>query len=682
MTDATRTILVCSCEDTMSPDLAAIARGCPGARIEAGRDFCRSQIDRAKALAATDTPLTVACTAQRPLFEEVFEETGRQAAVSYGNIRELAGWSDEGTRAGPKMAALLALAAEPPADVPVVTLESEGVCIIYGRDEGAIEAARTLANDLDLTVLLSRPGDIAPPDGAEFPIFRGTIRSARGHIGAFELGVDDFAAPSPASRGALRFGTPRNGATSNCDLIIDLSGGKPLFAADDLRDGYLRADPRDPLAVAGVLAKARDLVGTFDKPRYITFKPDLCAHSRNRITGCTRCLDVCPTGAITPDGDAVAIDPAICAGCGSCAALCPTGAASYALPSADTLMRRVRTLLSSYHAAGGSDAVLLLHDGDHGTALLHALAHFGDGLPARVLPLPVNEMTQIGVETLAAAFAYGAGAVRLLTREKPRHDETALHRTIDLARVILEGLGFDQQSVGVLATDDPDRLGADLRAVPASAPRRIATFLPQGPKRQVQRLALRELHAVAPAPVERIMLEAGAPFGAVTLKSEACTLCLSCVSACPADALTANPDRPELRFAEDLCVQCGVCQKTCPEQAIMLAPRLDFVAIEAPPVSLKAEEPHACDRCGKLFGTRATIARIREKLAGKHWMFAGDNADRVGLIGLCDDCRVAVATENRLDPYAGPQRPRPRTAEDYLKEREADLRRAETEGKH
>src|SRR5262249_2188054 len=117
-----------------------------------------------------------------------------------------------------------------------------------------------------------------------------------------------------------------NGAISRCDILLDLSGGSPLFTAPDLRDGYLRADPGDPAAVLSAVLEARDLVGTFDKPRYITFHDDLCAHSRSRITGCTRCLELCPAGAIAPAGDHVAIDPNICAGCGQCAAACPTGA--------------------------------------------------------------------------------------------------------------------------------------------------------------------------------------------------------------------------------------------------------------------------------------------------------------------------------------------------------------------
>ena len=252
------------------------------------------------------------------------------------------------------MAALIAAAAEPSAEIPFVSFESEGVILIYGRDEAAIEAANLLKDHLDVTVLIRPPADIAPPRITEFPVVKGTIRSAKGYLGAFELTVDDYAQPAPSSRGALSFGPAKNGATSRCDIILDISGGAPLFSAADLRDGYLRADPGDPAAVMKAVLKARDLVGTFDKPRYIDFTADICAHSRSKIVGCNRCLDLCPTGAIAPAGDHVAIDAHICAGCGQCAAVCPTGAASYALPPADALMRKLRTLLTTYRDAGGT----------------------------------------------------------------------------------------------------------------------------------------------------------------------------------------------------------------------------------------------------------------------------------------------------------------------------------------
>ena len=311
MADRPQNILICSCEDTMPLDADAVRRGC-GAQVATADHLCRAQIERFRSAIAGAEPLIVGCTQEAPLFSEVAAELENAAPLTFVNVRETAGWSDQGAKAGPKMAALIAAAAEPVPDIALVGLSSEGVTLVYGRDERAIEAAKLLADHLDVTVLLSRPKDIAPPRATEFPVVKGTIRSAKGHFGAFELTVDDYAAPEPSSRGALVFGAGRNGAVSRCDLVLDLSGGAPLFPAHDLRDGYLRADPGDPAALLSAVLKARDLVGGFDKPRYVTFTPELCAHSRSKIVGCHRCLDLCPTGAIVPAGDHVAIDPNVC----------------------------------------------------------------------------------------------------------------------------------------------------------------------------------------------------------------------------------------------------------------------------------------------------------------------------------------------------------------------------------
>ncbi len=666
-----RQILICSCEDTMPLDAEAVRRGCSGAQVTTAHHLCRAEIDRFRSLAAAGEPLIVGCTQEAPLFSEVAAEQERSSALTFVNIRETAGWSDQSSKSGPKMAALIAAAAEPVPDYPLVSLTSEGVTLVYGRDERAIEAATLLADHLDVTVLIKQPKDLSPPRVTEFPVVKGTIRSAQGHLGAFELTVDDYAAPAPSSRGAMAFGPTRQGAVSRCDLVVDLSGGAPLFPAHDLRDGYLRADPADPAAVLTAVLKARDLVGGFDKPRYINFTEELCAHSRSKIVGCRRCLDLCPTGAIAPAGNHVAIDPNICAGCGQCAAVCPTGAAAYALPPADTLLRKLRAMLTTYREAGGSRAIILLHDEPHGAPLIDALARHGDGLPANVLPLAVNEVTQVGLEAVAAAFAYGASALRFLIRAKPRHDIAGLTKTIALAEPILAGLGFGAGRVATIESDDPFALGDTLRAIaPADGTPRPAAFTAVGAKRDVLRLALRELHHAAPAPVDIVPLPQGAPFGTVVLNVEGCTLCLSCVSACPTGALSDDQERPVLRFAEDACVQCGLCQATCPEKVITLKPQLDFRAAVAPARVLKEEEPFCCIRCDKPFGVKSSVERVAAKLEGKHWMFQ-NSAKRLDVIKMCADCRVIAMTEEKFDPFGAPARPAPRTTEDYLREREA-----------
>ena len=670
MADPRGHIVICTCEDTMPVHEATVRKACAGADVTSARHLCRAEIDKFRALAGKSAPLTVACTQESALFEEIAAEIGRTTPTAYVNIRETAGWSREAARAGPKMAALLAAAAEPMPPIPFVSMESEGVVLIYGQDERALEAAQFLKEHLDVTVLIKPPATIAPPRSTDFPVVKGAIRAAKGHLGAFELTVDDFAQPLPSSRGALAFGAARNGAQSRCDIILDLSGGTPLFPAADLRDGYLRADPDDPAAMLRAVLKARDLVGTFEKPRYITFAEDLCAHSRSRIVGCRRCLDLCPTGAITPAGNHVLIDEKICAGCGQCAAVCPTGAASYALPPADALLRRIRTLLATYREAGGTNAVLLLHDGAHGSELIDALARFGDGLPANVLPLSVNEVTQVGLEAIAAALAYGASAVRFLLRARPVHDVTGLVRTVALADPILQGLGFGPRRVATIETDDPEALGTALRGMPAMNPApRPASFVPTGAKRSVLRSTLRELHRAAPMPVDVIPLPVGAPFGAVEINVDGCTLCLACVSACPTGALSDDPETPMLRFSEDACVQCGLCKATCPEKVITLKPQIDFRAATASARVLKEEPPFCCIRCSKPFGVKSTIERVAAKLEGKHWMYAGGSG-RADLIKMCDDCRVAVISDQDFDPYGSPPRPPPRTTDDYVRERE------------
>ena len=94
-----------------------------------------------------------------------------------------------------------------------------------------------------------------------------------------------------------------------------------------------------------------------------------------------------------------------------------------------------------------------------------------------------------------------------------------------------------------------------------------------------------------------------------------------------------------LRFAEDACVQCGLCKATCPEKVITLKPQLDFRAATARARVLKEEEPFCCIRCGKPFGVKSAIERVAAKLEGKHWMFQ-NSAKRLDVIKMCADCRV------------------------------------------
>jgi len=118
---------------------------------------------------------------------------------------------------------------------------------------------------------------------------------------------------------------------------------------------------------------------------------------------------------------------------------------------------------------------------------------------------------------------------------------------------------------------------------------------------------------------------------------------MSCVGACPASALQDNPAAPQLRFIERNCVQCGLCVKTCPEDAVTLIPRLLTTPLRKEPRVVNEATPFACIRCGKPFGTVKGIEAMIGRLAG-HSMFQGAAVDR---LKMCGDCRV-------IDMFASP----------------------------
>ncbi|MDE4190557.1 4Fe-4S binding protein [Phaeobacter gallaeciensis] len=610
--------------------------------------LCTSQTDSAAAaIGAGDA--VICCTQEQRLFEEIAGEIGAPSPA-FLDLRDRAGWTaDEGDLL-PKMSALVAEAALDTSAAKTVDVVSEGLCLIVGSGDVALAAAKRLQDSLAVTVLLT--GDDEPPMSRDFDVVRGQLRQASGALGQFQVTIDALQQLDTTGR-SWSWTAPRDGGRSECDIILDLTGGTPLFPSHEKREGYLRADPKGVQAVADAVLEASQLVGTFEKPLYVRSEPLLCAHSRASQTGCTNCLDVCPTGAISPNGDHVSIDPMICAGCGACASLCPSGSITYDAPPTDTLMRRIQVLAKAYLDAGGNAPRLLVVN-EHGAEMIRLAARFGRGLPADVLPLELEAMNTFGHAEILAALAAGFAHVSLLM--SPKVDRAVQERELTLAQAIAG------DKATLLDLSDPDALsdvlfGAEVPA-PINEPLR-----PMGTRRQITRQAAR---ALAPE-ADMLPLPDDAPYGAVLVDTDSCTLCLSCVSLCPSGALGDNPDLPQLRFQEDACLQCGLCANVCPEQAISYEPRLNLQPEALSQVVVHEEEPFACVECGTLFGVKSTIERITEKLAGKHAMFATSDAAR--MIQMCDDCRVNAQFHQENNPFEGKERPRVRTTADYLSKR-------------
>jgi ferredoxin len=271
---------------------------------------------------------------------------------------------------------------------------------------------------------------------------------------------------------------------------------------------------------------------------------------------------------------------------------------------------------------------------------------------------------QLGHETMAVALALGAEHVVVLA--SPQHPEelAALETQVALMAGFLDGLGYAGQRVHLVVEADPDVVEGQLYELSPHHSIPVEPFSLLGAKREVARLALSKLRVAAPEPKDIISLPSGAPYGRLNIDVDGCTLCLSCVGACPTGALSDNPDRPQVSFTEAVCVQCGICVATCPEKVIHLEPRYNFDPSALRPEIIKREEPFHCVSCGKPFGTKSTVERVLAKLKGKHAMFQTDAQLR--LIQMCDTCRVVAVAEEGNDPFQGRPRPRMMTTDDYL----------------
>ncbi len=502
-----------------------------------------------------------------------------------------------------RTAALAVAAAAEAVPAGIVPYASAGSLLILGEEQQALAAAKCLKQqgNIHCTIVNMAAGE-APRV------------NLTGYLGAFQL---TLAPPNEQQK---------------FDLVLDLTAS-PFIDSQLSPPGYYSPGD-DAAALQQALDEIPGLTGEFEKPQYFHYNASICAHGRSGMTACTRCLDACPTDAITSLGDSIEVNPGLCQGAGSCATACPSGAITYSYPRLSDSLDCLRALLKAYREKGGTDAVVLFHDREAGHDVV---ADVAAQLPENILPIEVEELGSVGMDSWLATLAYGASTVVLLgVPGLPAAVVKEINAQLDVAHALLDGMGYHAgvlrytERQGVELVDSLGHLSRPGNPKPAG-------FAGLNEKRTVIRLAVEHLFDCAPATRPLISLPTGAPFGDVLLDKARCTLCLACVSQCPASALSAGDETPQLGFIEANCVQCGLCCRTCPEDAIAISPRYlyDFQVRNTRRV-LYEEEPFACVVCGKPFATRSVIEQITKKMRG-HAMFQGAALER---IKMCEDCRV------------------------------------------
>lgn len=684
---------ICNCNQTMPLDAsggeklgAALGTGA----LEVARQLCRREVGTYLNALQSNDNLVVGCTQEQGLFSELAQQKNSVGTVRFVNLRETGGWSKEAKQSLPKMAALLAAAALPaPEPVPTVEYDSAGHVLLIGPSERVLPWAQRLNNQLEVSVLLtsSSPGNVLL--NRSFPTFSGSDIQVSGWLGAFKINwqqsnpidletcircnacIDvcpenaiDFnyqidmekcrshrdCMKACGAIGAIDFDRSETVRSGEFDLVFDLSD-RPLISLHQPPQGYFWEGDSEIRQTEQAM-RLVDMVGQFSKPKFFVYKDKLCAHSRNQKIGCNACVEVCSAAAISHNGDQIRVNPNLCVGCGTCTTVCPSGALSYAYPRATDLGMKLKTMLQTYLDAGGQQPALLIHSQAKGRELTEQLGQLFratgklQGMPARVIPVELHHTASTGIDLWLSAVAYGAANVLvLMTDEEAPQYISAVRQQMEVAQAILSGLGYQGTHLHLINAGTPEQLDKALMAlIPAQTPSRSAVFNVVAEKRSSLDFALDHLLKFAPERKEEIALPAGALFGTVTVNKDKCTLCMSCAGACPSSALMDNPDSPQLRFVEKNCVQCGLCEKTCPENAITLTPRLLMTEAARKPVILNEAQPYHCIRCSKPFGTMQMIENMVSKLS-LHGAFFG-NIDR---LKMCSDCRVIDMMENKKE---------------------------------
>lgn len=513
-----------------------------------------------------------------------------------------------------------------------VTFSTQGHLLITGSEDMIRLAADQLHAMASITLLSTeaiRNTDSAHIEqaleaAATLPVYQTKIEAVKGFLGQFQVTVQHENQSIELAKLTQK--------RASFDLILNL-GESSLFTTELAPAGYFHIAP-DADNFSDVISQLPDYIGEFEKPRYFQVNNDICAHSSRGQAGCTRCLDVCPANAISSIKDLINIDPYLCHGAGGCTTACPTGAITYTLPKPVRLLDYVQKLLHAYKEAGGAHPALLLHDHEQGKQMLSEVL---PQLPGNLIPIQLEEIAAAGQEIWLAALAAGVSQVLLLDIPAvPESMRALLKREVKLTQMMLSGLGYNESQLQIVALED---LTASLSDPLNSLYTPISESLhsTQENKRDVLFVALDHLIKHAPQPLpEHLTLPAGSPFGQVTIDPSSCTLCLSCVAVCPTQALTSGGEKPALNFTEQNCVQCNLCERACPENAIKLESRLLLSDTRKQPIEIHADEPFECITCSKPFAPRRTVEKMLDKLS-EHRMFQGTALNR---LKMCEDCRV------------------------------------------
>jgi ferredoxin len=322
--------------------------------------------------------------------------------------------------------------------------------------------------------------------------------------------------------------------------------------------------------------------------RHLAVSPELCIRQRHRRATCTRCLDVCPDGALAWDGGLV-VEWERCTGCGACAAVCPAGALEAIGLSREELLVQIQRIT---------------RDQDW---VAFACPRSLDGYEGRAQCLTLSCLGRLDESLLVGAGAHGAQSVLLVDGACDGCPQAVGRAVVGAAaarsNALLEAFGFPEAVTfrpdpPAVQPEDRDGRGSQegvsrrgmfkALARETGRMREIAAEREQEPAEKPTgelpraltggRLLLLAALKRLGSPVEPVFQGGEEGLFARFSLGEACTACQMCAFFCPTGALTKVEDggRVGLAFRVASCTNCGLCRDICYRDAVLLTHEVDL----------------------------------------------------------------------------------------------------------
>ncbi len=365
--------------------------------------------------------------------------------------------------------------------------------------------------------------------------------------------------------------------------------------------------------------------GSYKYKNFIKYDSNICQYHERNEEICGKCAEVCPTVAILKVDETKHLNFSHidCHSCGGCISVCPSGALDYS-----QMPRIAFKEMSSFY----KESVALIIPRKMELESLHV------DLPKDVLPLAIE----------GEKFLHEAHFMTLLqTSGNPVifYTDFISKGTGDVIRIINEIFEKKYGKQAIFTCKDENELKkAILNIIPIKEC--VYGINEEGlNKREI--FSARLSHLVGEDDLGVVKTGEHVHYGNITINTDTCTLCLSCVGACNVRALTAHPQDNTLRFNPSICTNCTYCEVICPEDNCLTVIK-DEINLNPDyfKQNVKAtDDIFECIECGVGFATVKSV----EKIAQIMKPIFGDDELRIKTLYCCADCKPKVMLQAHMD---------------------------------